>query len=61
MAQGLEISYIPCLSAVASLGDVVDAFAVSPEEEDFAFGICFGCSVQGVDVTGEFLPLRVYL
>lgn len=50
-------TYIPCFGTVPSLGDIVDSFAVSAEEEDFIFGVWGREIVQVFDVFREFLPL----
>lgn len=50
-------TYIPCFGTIPSLGDVVDSFAVSAEEEDFIFGVWGREIVQVFDVLGEFFPL----
>jgi hypothetical protein len=54
-------TYVPCFGAISLLGNIVDAFTVSAQEEDFILGIWLRLAIQALNLLVELLPLAIFL
>ena len=59
--SGMGETYVPHWSSVVGFGDVVHAFTVPAEEENFVVSVGSGGSVQAGDDVCKNLPLRFRL
>lgn len=51
--------YVPCGSAVVTLGHVVVSLAMTSHEQHLVLRVLIGIAIQGVHIMLETLPLRL--
>lgn len=57
----VEKTYVPCFGAISLLGNIVDTFTVSAQEEHFILGIWLRLAIQALNLLAEFLPLAIFV